>query len=75
MKWVVAQIYKASKLAFYNANLSPTITPKLTTAFKYLIHKQHILRLQSYLCTGKCNSTVMVVITILNEKVRLTFVR
>jgi len=23
MKWVVAQIYKASKLAFYNANLSP----------------------------------------------------
>jgi len=23
MKWVVTQIYKTSRLAFYNANLSP----------------------------------------------------
>jgi len=49
----------------HHPSLKTRMTPMLATTIRYLIYKQHILTAQSYLCVAKCNSTVMVMITLI----------
>jgi len=46
-------------------SLKTKVTPKLATAFRYLMYvqTQHILTSENYSCIAKRNSTVMVIVT------------